>query len=484
MQNKLILALDNLSISETKKIVSELKWENIIFKVNDLYSLVWLNWLSEIFDEQKIMLDAKWYDIPNTMKNYLRQLNNSKIWKNTEFLTVHASSGKKALEEIMKEKKQLQLKTKILAVTILTSFDDLESSRIYDEKAKNWVLKLASIALEAWVDWIVCSPLEAPILREIFWENFLIVSPWVRFENSKKDDQTRTLTPKKAIESGVNHIVMWRPILNSENPVGEIERFFVEIKSPLSQPFPPREKGVEQNNIPSPLGGGLGRGFLFEKYLFSWNYLELLKYIWAFYFRTENWKYCRLASGLLSNAYINIWAIERNFLVVEKVCEDLSRQIVDKKIEADIVMWAQMWSVRISLYLAEKLGIETSIYTEKSGNDNEKMQLKRHKICLEWKKIILSEDIIARGSTIKKMIELIKKDWGEVVGITCVWNRFGKDNFEWIPLFSCFVPPKFELYFDEKTSEENKWNFKKFPEKSEISEKPKNDWDFLIKSMK
>ncbi len=469
MQNKLILALDNLNISETKKIVSELKWENIIFKVNDLYSLVWLEWLSEIFWKNKIMLDAKWYDIPNTMKNYLRQLNNSKIWKNTEFLTIHASSGEKAMEEIVKEKKNLWLETKILAVTILTSFDDLESERIYDQQAKNGVLKLASIALEAGVDWIVCSPLEAPILREVFWKDFLIVSPWVRFKDSEKDDQTRILTPKKAIESWVNHIVMWRPILKSENPKKEIERFFEEIISPPSVP---------------PLSGEGSNKFLFEKYLFSWNYLELLKSIWAFYFRTENWKYCRLASGLLSNAYINIGAIERNFLVIENVCENLSRQIVDKNLKWDIVMWAQMGSVRISLYLAEKLGIETSVYTEKSGNDNKQMQLKRHNVCLQWKKIILSEDIIARGSTIKKMIELVKEKWWEVIAITCVWNRFWKDNFEWIPLFSCFVPPKFELYFDEKTPEENRLNFREISQNIKISEKPKNDWDNLINSMR
>ncbi len=67
-----------------------------------------------------------------------------------------------------------------------------------------------------------------------------------------------------------------------------------------------------------------------------------------------------------------------------------------------------MGSVRISLALAKKLGVDQSIYTEKTQNDNNNMDLKRHAIDLTGKKIILSEDIVSRGTTIAKMREVLE----------------------------------------------------------------------------
>ena len=70
----------------------------------------------------------------------------------------------------------------------------------------------------------------------------------------------------------------------------------------------------------------------------------------------------------------------------------------NKWLDADVVMWAQMWSVRLSLTLAEKLWIEESVYTEKWGEDDTEMILKRHNIDLTGKKVVLSEDIVTKWS--------------------------------------------------------------------------------------
>jgi orotate phosphoribosyltransferase len=339
--------------------------------------------------------------------------------------------------------------------------DDSETNAIYDENSKHTVLKLAKEALEAWVDWIVCSPLEAQLLRDVFGReyNFEIVTPWVRFEWWDTQDQKRVMTPQKAIENGSSHIVMWRPILKSDNINEAITRFFEETKNVWYASDEQRHE--------------------FERLLYTGSWDELLKYIWAFYERKEWQNYCRLASWLISNAYINIWAIERNYLVVKRATSELSEQLKQKNIKADVVMWAQMWSVRLSLYLAEKLWIEESVYTEKWWKDDKEMLLKRHDIDLEWKKVILSEDIITKWSTLEKMIKLVEEKWWEVVWITCVWNRYWKDNFKWIPLIYCYEPPKFELYWDDNTPEEVRWNYLKLPENAQISEKPKNDWKEL-----
>lgn len=504
---KLIIALDNLPDSEAKKVINNVSREcsefmnRIVFKVNDLLVDVWLRWVKKTVNrwESKnilqraiveadivlnslwvkwlkeklywewfwIMLDPKWHDISNTDANYIRKLFESGLWNKAEFVTMHASNWYEALKKAVDTRNELWIKTKILAVTALTTLDDSETNKIFDETSKHSVLKLAKEALRAGVDWIVCSAMEAQLLRDVFRDyDFEIVTPWVRFEDKKVewDDQKRVMTPQKSIEQWASHVVMWRPILKSWDVKKSVERFFEEIKWVWYCSDEQRHE--------------------FERLLYTWDWEELLRYIWAFYNRPEWGKYCRLASGLLSNAYINIWATERNYLVVERAANEMADEVKKQWIKADVIMWAQMWSVRMSLYLAEKLWIEESVYTEKWWENDKEMLLKRHDIDLNWKKIILSEDIITKWSTLKKMIQLVNDGWWEVVAITCVWKRYENDNFEWIPIISCYTPPKFELYYDENTPLDERKDYPKLPEWSKISEKAKNEWPELVQSMR
>jgi orotidine-5'-phosphate decarboxylase/orotate phosphoribosyltransferase len=408
------------------------------------------------------MIDWEWH---NTLIKYLNQLaNNQELVKRTEYLTIHASNWRKAIKEFLERRKELRLKTKILAITALTNLSDDDTQEIYGEDAKHTVLKLTKLALESWIDGVVCSPEEAPMLRAVFWYDFDIVTPWIRFEWSDKGDQKRVTTPAQAIKNWATAIVMWRDILKwtSEEISEAIERVIEEVTGIV-----PEIKKWE---------------FEFEKLLYNWEWLELLKHIWAFYQKPEWWKYCRLASWLLSDWYINIWASERNNLVLKRWADELAKHLKEKEINADVVMWAQMWSVRLSSYLGGAIGVE-SIYSEKEWDD---MILKRHNIDLKWQKVVLSEDIITKGSTIKKMIELVETGWWKVVAITCIWNRLWEDNFEWIPLISCFTPPEFGLYYDETTPPhlQESPNATKLPEGANIAEKPKHEWKELVRSMR
>ena len=74
-------------------------------------------------------------------------------------------------EKAVETRNELWIKTKILAVTALTTLDDTETNKVFDETSKHSVLKLAKEALEAWVDGIVCSPMEAQLLRDVFHQN-------------------------------------------------------------------------------------------------------------------------------------------------------------------------------------------------------------------------------------------------------------------------------------------------------------------------
>ena len=468
----LIIALDNLSedaaVAKIKEISKECGeyMDRILFKVNDLLTLKGLEWIKSMITGTwaRMMLDPKWHDIPKTISNNFQQLHNSWLWEDSEYVTIHASNDGEGIRAWVEKRNELWLNTKILAVTALTSLGEDGVQRIFDENAKHAVLKLAKIALDAWADGIVCSPLEVDILREVYGEKFIIVNPGVRFSDGDHHDQKRVLTPRLTKEQWSTDAVMWRGILQASDPIQAIHRYFNETE------------GVVYH--------GNQNKYEFDKLLYTGNWKELLSYIGAFYFRPEGWKYCRLASGLLSNAYINIGTTERSYLVMERAASELAHQIREMWIKADIVMWAQMWSIRSSLVLAEKLWIETSIYTEKDGDDNELMKLKRHDISLEGKKVVISEDIVTKWSTLRKMKSMIEDAGWEVVGIGCVWNRHGKDEFDWVPLVSCYVPEQFELYWDESTPDEQRKDYPKLPENSEVSPKPKNEWDELVDSMR
>ena len=471
MNHNLIIALDNLSPEKAKNIVQEVLAKNleykrsIIFKIHDIVSLIGFQGIVQLFGgiDCRFMLDLKWNDIPNTLKNYLTQLHNSWLWEKIAYITLHTSGWMEMLRLAQDTKNKYIPHAKLLAITAMTSLDNRDTFQIFDDTTKHSVLKLTKIALDVWIEWIVCSPHEAQVLREVYGGGFDIVTPWVRFAGDDCGDQKRVMTPLRAIQQWSTNVVMWRPILDSGDISWAVSRFFREIAAVEYLP---------ENT------------YSFEKMLYAGDWKEVLSYIGAFYFRPEWGKYCRFTSKVISNAYINIGAIERNYSVIDRATSELAFQIRERGIEADIVVWAQMGSVRISLALAKKLGINQSIYTEKTNNDNNNMDLKRHAVDLTGKRIILSEDIVSRGTTIAKMREVLENLWGKVIAIACVWNRYEQDHQGSIPVISCFIPPKFELYWDENTPEDQRKDFPKIPEWVEISEKPKNDWGELVESMR
>ena len=132
MKHKLIIALDNLTKDEAKNLVNKICAENfiyidrLIFKVNDLISLIWFEGLKDIFWEKKvsIMLDGKYHDIWNTISNYLIALKKSWLSNQVEFFTIHASNSYECLKDLIKTRNELELKNiKFLAITLLTSLD-------------------------------------------------------------------------------------------------------------------------------------------------------------------------------------------------------------------------------------------------------------------------------------------------------------------------------------------------------------------------
>jgi len=459
--HKLIIALDAKSELETKELVSKISKEcveyreNILFKVNDLVTSIGFKWLKEMFlgVPHKIMLDLKWHDISNTLINNIIQIKNNDLWEQIKYFTLHGSNSKEAIEKAVEKRNNLWIRSKILWITLLTSLGDNNAMEIYGKNSIDTVLSLTKEILEWWADGVVCAPQDIAMVRSVFWYDFEIVTPGVRFEWSERWDQVRIATPKETIESGWNHVVMGRPLLQSDNVITQVQRFFHEIKGVVSKDF----QWLNER----------------ERLLYNNHKEEFFKDIGVYYTMKKWWKYCRLASGLVSSSYMHTWIFERHPSFLSYFAFDLARNMREQNIECDVVMWAQMGSVRFSYALAQVLWSKQSIYTEKW--EGWELFLKRHNIALRWKKVVLNEDVVTKWSTLRKMIQIVESKWWKVVGITCIANRHGKDSFEGIPLLSYYIPPEFELFYDSQTPREARWNYPELPEWSLVSEKPKNE---------
>ncbi len=176
----------------------------------------------------KVMLDLKFFDIPETVHLAVSQLNN----RGVTFATVHGN------DPILRAAVQAKGDLKILAVTVLTSFceEDMRAMGLSGSIA-DLVLLRSRKALELGCDGVVASALEAQPLRNELNENFLIVTPGIRpgaNVDDKSDDQKRIATAKNAIRNGADYVVIGRPIRNSNEPLALIRSLQQEIATGLT----------------------------------------------------------------------------------------------------------------------------------------------------------------------------------------------------------------------------------------------------------
>ena len=170
-----------------------------------------------------IFLDLKLHDIPNTVKQSLKNV----LSLEPDFLTVHLSGGYRMIEVLQDIKKQ----TKIIGVSLLTSLDneDLKNMGI-NLKSNEFVEHLVKIGVNAGIDGIVSSAQEVDNLKKKF-NDLIFVTPGIRLYSDKTDDQKRTKSPKSAIASGSDLLVIGRPITESKNPVNSINEIINNIEN-------------------------------------------------------------------------------------------------------------------------------------------------------------------------------------------------------------------------------------------------------------
>jgi orotidine-5'-phosphate decarboxylase len=163
-----------------------------------------------------VFLDLKLHDIPNTVAGAVRSL----LPLGATLLTIHAGGGAKMVAAAAEAADQAgEGRPKILAVTVLTSFDaeGLAQTGVAGGTAQQ-VLRLARLALGAGADGLVCSAHEISILRDAFGEAPLLVVPGIRPAGAALGDQARVMTPEQAVAAGADYIVVGRPITGAESP--------------------------------------------------------------------------------------------------------------------------------------------------------------------------------------------------------------------------------------------------------------------------
>ena len=176
----------------------------------------------------RIFLDLKLHDIPNTVKKAMSVLRNLDV----DMTNVHAAGTvdmmKAAIEGLTREDGTRPM---LIAVTQLTSTSEerMQKELLINASINDTIVKYAQNTKEAGLDGVVCSPLEAAMVKEACGKEFMTITPGVRFADGEVGDQVRVTTPERAREIGSDFIVVGRPITAADDPVAAYERCLLEF---------------------------------------------------------------------------------------------------------------------------------------------------------------------------------------------------------------------------------------------------------------
>jgi orotidine-5'-phosphate decarboxylase len=230
-RERLIVALDVSSVAEAEAIVARLGESVVFYKIG--YQLGFaggLDFARSLADAGKqIFIDMKLHDIGNTVAQGVKSI----ARMGASFLTVHAypQTMHAAVEA------RAGTKLRILAVTVLTSYDDADLAAAgYDFTVPELVAERAAQARDIGVDGLVCSAAEAEMLRPTLDPGMVLVTPGIRPAVADADDQKRIMTPSAAVRAGADYLVVGRPVIAAPNPKDAAEAIVAEIMRAAAEP--------------------------------------------------------------------------------------------------------------------------------------------------------------------------------------------------------------------------------------------------------
>jgi orotidine-5'-phosphate decarboxylase len=221
-QGGVFIALDFADLSEALVLTNAIGPQHQLYKIGlELFTAYGPLSVSQLIAEnKKIFLDLKLHDIPNTVAGACRSI--AKL--GAEFLTIHAEGGAEMIRAARitcdeEAGRYAKPPLKLLAVTRLTSLASTPEQ----------VTQLAILAQESGAHGVIASPLEASAIKKNCGEDFLVVCPGIRRQDSTVDDQRRVSTPGAAADAGADYIVVGRPITRAKNPAVSLKEISDEF---------------------------------------------------------------------------------------------------------------------------------------------------------------------------------------------------------------------------------------------------------------
>lgn len=428
-KDKLILALDVKTLAEVERFVKTLLPYVGYYKIGlELITAGLAHKAIEIIHSfgGKVFYDGKFGDIPNTVGEAAKEV--SKL--GVKIFNIHASATMSAMLAAVANKGG----AKVYAVTVLTSIDEHESNIVFGGPSKAKVLQFARDAKLAGCDGIICSAQELEMLNghpELL--GLKKITPGIRPAFASVNDQKRVMTPVEAIRAGATHLVIGRPITKPEGMTSEeaAQKILEEISEGMKDQTKERE-----NQIMS----------IFK------NTNAIIKDSHLVY-----------TSGKHGSAYVNKDAIYPYTMEISKLCMYLAEDFEDQEIDAivgpvvggvSLAQWtayhlSKLQGKKILAICADKMELpsgkqlidrlcdfmskelvykiipsveliagETTIHTDfviKRGQDK----------FVTGKQILVVEDILTTGGSVKKVVAAVRKIGGEVVGVAALCNRGG-----------------------------------------------------------
>ena len=221
ISNPIICALDTTDINEASNLITDVREYVGAMKLGlEFFTANGASGVRKLaYNQVPVFLDLKFHDIPNTVAKAIK----ATAGIDSFMMTVHTAGGRAMLQAAIDASMEVAYLTGkqrplIIGVTVLTSLDQADINMVgIKDNLNDQVARLADLAQSCRLDGVVCSPYEINALRKQCGDDFVLVVPGIRPENSSADDQKRTLTPKEAISKGADYLVIGRPITKADN---------------------------------------------------------------------------------------------------------------------------------------------------------------------------------------------------------------------------------------------------------------------------
>jgi orotidine-5'-phosphate decarboxylase len=236
VRNKLIIALDVETAGEARRLVASLRGLAGMFKVgSQLFTATGPDLVREIISSgEKIFLDLKFHDIPNTVAAAGVEATRLGV----SMFNVHSAGGstmmrRTAIAVSECARREGLMGPAVLGVTVLTSSNDTAFHEIgVHENPAEMVARLAQLAAQSGLDGVVASAREVSLVRHAVTKpGFIVVTPGVRPASFGNDDQARVMSPREAIAAGADYLVVGRPIIAAPDPARAAQQILEEMQN-------------------------------------------------------------------------------------------------------------------------------------------------------------------------------------------------------------------------------------------------------------